>query len=79
MDAQGRVVGLDLGYNGLSGPIPPELGGLSNLERLNLYSNDLSGAIPPELGGLSNLEGLHLSYERSFRARFRRSWAACRI
>ena len=60
MDAQGRVVGLDLGYNGLSGPIPPELGGLSNLERLNLYSNDLSGPIPPELGGLSNLERLNL-------------------
>ena len=60
VDAQGRVVGLDLGYNGLSGPIPPELGGLSNLERLNLYSNQLSGAIPPELGGLSNLRGLYL-------------------
>ena len=62
VDAQGRVVGLDLGYNGLSGPIPPELGGLSNLERLNLYSNQLSGAIPPELGGLSNLGNLHLGW-----------------
>ena len=62
VDAQGRVVGLDLGYNGLSGPIPPELGGLSNLERLNLYSNQLSGAIPPELGGLSNLWQLNLDW-----------------
>ena len=62
VDAQGRVVGLHLGYNGLSGPIPPELGGLSNLERLNLYSNQLSGAIPPELGGLSNLGNLHLGW-----------------
>ena len=35
VDAQGRVVGLNL-INGLSGPIPPELGGLSNLEELNL-------------------------------------------
>ena len=62
VDAQGRVVGLDLNGNGLSGPIPPELGGLSNLVYLNLYWNDLSGEIPPELGDLSNLEELGLSY-----------------
>ena len=62
VDAQGRVVGLDLGYNGLSGPIPPELGGLSNLEYLGFGENDLSGAIPPELGDLSNLRYLHLSW-----------------
>ena len=62
VDAQGRVVGLDLGYNGLSGPIPPELGGLSNLERLHLHGNDFSGPIPPELGGLSNLESLSLAW-----------------
>ena len=60
VDAQGRVVGLDLGYNGLSGPIPAEVGGLSNLERLNLGGNDLSGPIPPELGDLSNLGSLYL-------------------
>ena len=60
VDAQGRVVGLELGYNGLAGPIPPELGGLSNLERLSLFSSDLSGAIPPELGGLSSLRTLFL-------------------
>ena len=60
MDAQGRVVGLNLGYNGLSGAIPSELGGLSNLERLNLGGNDLSGAIPPELGDLANLVSLWL-------------------
>ena len=60
VDAQGRVVGLDLSGNEVSGAIPPELGGLSNLERLNLGGNALSGAIPPELGGLSNLERLNL-------------------
>ena len=60
VDVQGRVVGLDLGYNGLSGPIPPELGALSNLELLNLDVNALTGAIPPELGDLSNLEYLQL-------------------
>ena len=62
VDAQGRLVGLDLGYNGLSGPIPPELGGLSNLRRLILEWNDLSGAIPPELGDLSNLRDLGLAW-----------------
>ena len=60
VDAQGRVVGLNLRDNGVSGLIPPELGGLSNLERLDLGFNALSGSIPPELGGLSNLERLDL-------------------
>ena len=61
-DAQGRVVGLSLRNNGLSGEIPPELGGLSSLRYLSLGWNDLSGAIPPELGSLSNLQGLSLYY-----------------
>ena len=78
VDAQGRVVGLDLGYNGLSGAIPPELGGLSNLEGLNLAWNDLSGPIPPELGGLSNLKRLNL-YRNELSGAILRSWAACRI
>ena len=38
----------------------PELGGLSNLKELSLYSNRLTGEIPPELGGLSNLTFLSL-------------------
>ena len=50
VDAQGRVVGLDLSGNGLSGPIPRELGGLAHLEELSLAWNVLSGAVPPELG-----------------------------
>ena len=72
-DRQGRVVGLNLGGSwdheaqvlrphGLRGPIPPELGGLSNLERLDLGYNGLSGSIPPDLGELSNLRYLHLGY-----------------
>ncbi|MCY3808686.1 MAG: M66 family metalloprotease [Gemmatimonadetes bacterium] len=59
-DADGRVETLHLGYNDLSGPIPPEMGGLSNLEWLHLYSNSLSGPIPPELGDLGNLGYLYL-------------------
>jgi Leucine-rich repeat (LRR) protein len=44
-----------------TGNIPPQLGNLSNLERLDLESNQLSGNIPPELGNLVNLEVLNLS------------------
>ncbi len=58
-DASGRVVQIDLSghwdsdsrayvRHGLSGPIPPEVGNLSNLTRLSLSVNRLSGPIPPE-------------------------------
>ena len=67
---EGRVIGLALSYydsqikrwisNNVSGPIPPELGDLTKLERMNLRDNDVSGAIPPELGGLVQLERLDL-------------------
>ena len=46
--------------NQLTGEIPPELGGLSNLERLDLGGNQLTGEIPAELGNLSNLTYLGL-------------------
>ena len=60
-DGDGRVIGIDLSSNQLSGAIPPELGNLANLEELSLNVNQLSGAIPPELGNLANLERLYLS------------------
>ena len=70
-DGAGRVVGLDLSgtYDsdigdwrriGLIGPIPPELGDLSQLRTLALEGNELKGPIPPELGNLSHLTQLHL-------------------
>ena len=59
-DASGRVVGLYLFGNQLSGKVPPELGSLSNLRLLQLPDNQLSGDIPPELGNLSNLTFLTL-------------------
>ena len=40
--------------------MPPELGNLSELETLSLYSNELTGGIPPELGNLTNLRELSL-------------------
>lgn len=58
----GRVTTLSLEWNNLSGPLPPELGNLSQLQRLYLYSNDLVGPIPPELGNLTDLEDLSLSH-----------------
>ena len=45
----------------LTGTIPAELGGLTNLERLTLSDNYLTGPIPAELGGLTNLQSLTLS------------------
>ena len=60
VDSNGRVVGLNLYQNELSGIIPSELGKLTNLRWLSLYDNQLSGEIPPELGELTKLESLDL-------------------
>ena len=38
---------------GFRGPIPPELGQLTNLQTLNLNNTHLSGPIPPELDTLT--------------------------
>ena len=59
-DEDGRVVGLELGGNGLKGSLPAELRNLSRLERLDLSHNNLSGPIPAELGRLTHLEVLGL-------------------
>ena len=47
------------GYN-LVGMMPAELGSLSSLQRLHLYSNQLNGTVPAELGSLSSLQRLYL-------------------
>ena len=44
----------------MTGEIPPELGGLSNLTELSLDNNQLTGTIPKELGSLANLQELYL-------------------
>ena len=59
-DANGRVNGLFLGGNQLTGEIPLELGSLANLRSLSLRDNQLTGEIPPELGSLATLERLRL-------------------
>ena len=53
-----RVVVTDAG---LEGTIPAALGGLEELQQLNLGDNALTGTIPGELGGLSKLWLLHLA------------------
>ena len=60
-DASGRVQGLDLAGNDLTGKIPPELGNLASLKVLDLGYNGLTGEIPPELGNLANLRRLNLT------------------
>ena len=59
-DSSGRVIGLRLSSNSLTGPIPVDLGNLSRLRSLSLGGNSLSGPIPAALGSLSNLESLFL-------------------
>jgi len=53
------------GNNHLQGPIPPELGNLTNLQNLTLSSYEggtqLSGSIPVELGNLTRLTYLELA------------------
>ena len=60
----GRVTGLLLIGNRLKGRIPPELGNLSELERLSFSGNQLRGSIPSQLGKLANIKWLILSSNR---------------
>ena len=48
-DANGRVIRLDLGYNGLGGEIPPELGSLGSVVNCIFPSFPIS-VIPAEAG-----------------------------
>ena len=56
----GNVVELSLPDNGLTGPLPPEIGNLTQLRVLNLSGNDLSGAFPGAVSGLSELTELRV-------------------
>ena len=63
-DEEGRVFGLSLTENQLSGEIPAGLGSLPNLQWLRLNENELTGEIPGELGSLSSLQSLDLGGNR---------------
>ena len=59
-NSDGRVARLELIRIQLTGPIPAELGALTNLESLLLVDNQLTGPIPAELGDLAKLRSLVL-------------------
>jgi|GEM_PF-645289 len=54
--AQTTVLEVDMAYNSLSGPIPPELSALTNLQFLSFKSNAMTGTLPSSLGQLTNLK-----------------------
>ena len=56
----GRVTGLSLAQNSLTGAIPSELGNLAGLTGLSLSANELSGTIPAMLENLKRLKILYL-------------------
>jgi hypothetical protein len=51
---------LDLSYNSLSGPLPSEVGTMTNLNELILSGNQLSGQIPSSIGNCIVLQKLLL-------------------
>ena len=56
-----QVIVLDLEAKRLVGPIPPSLGNLTHLTRINLRNNRFYGEIPQEVGHLQHLQHLDLS------------------
>ena len=61
----GRVTSLLFANNKLDGPLPAELGSLSELDSVNMLRNKgIVGAIPSELGNLSKLRTLEIRTSR---------------
>ncbi|KAK8291418.1 hypothetical protein V6Z11_D06G058300, partial [Gossypium hirsutum] len=56
-----NMSGIDVSCNMLTGPIPPELGNLSELHSLNLSHNSLIGFKPSLFSKLEQIESLDLS------------------
>ncbi|XP_037494731.1 BRASSINOSTEROID INSENSITIVE 1-associated receptor kinase 1 isoform X2 [Jatropha curcas] len=63
-NSENSVTRVDLGNANLSGQLVPQLGQLTNLQYLELYSNNISGKVPDELGNLTNLVSLDLYLNR---------------
>ncbi|KAH8942084.1 hypothetical protein BDL97_14G079700 [Sphagnum fallax] len=64
-DSQNNVNYLNLGNQGLSGTLAPQIGNLPFLQNLNLQNNSISGEIPATIGQLTNLTTLFL-YANNF-------------
>ena len=56
-----RVTKIVLYNNNLNGVIPPEIGNLDKLERLELWTNSLSDTIPSEICNLKNLYQIRIT------------------
>ena len=65
-DTWGYVSQIDLGFNGLNGIIPHEVGLLSYLEELRLTANDFQGIIPKSIGLLKKLKVLQINMNGFF-------------
>lgn len=62
--SEGRVVGLDLRDNNLTGILPDAIGDLTGLTDLNLRDNVLMGAVPARFWSLTSLVNVRLSGNR---------------
>jgi len=61
-NSNGFVRDINLSFANMSGELPDEIGNLSSLEFLTIYSNpNLTGEIPAAIGNLTNLVNLNLS------------------
>ncbi|OEL16345.1 putative LRR receptor-like serine/threonine-protein kinase [Dichanthelium oligosanthes] len=60
----GSLAVLWLRDNKISGPIPPEMGNLKNLNTLCMDYNRFTGSIPPTIGNLKNLVVLAIAQNR---------------
>ena len=58
--SSGKVVGIDLSGQDLTGEVPAELSKLTALNYLNLNDNQLTGAVPSEIGNLTALNVMYL-------------------
>jgi hypothetical protein len=59
--SESHVIRLELDSNNLQGPLPPEMGQLTELEILNLANNRLTGTLPEPLFHLERLYNLNLN------------------
>lgn len=55
-----RVISVAVAGKNLSGTLPPELGSLPFLRRLNLHGNRLAGPVPPSIANATSLRSLFL-------------------
>jgi Leucine-rich repeat (LRR) protein len=61
VDAEGRVVELDLSGNNLSGELPETIGNLTRVRYFNVKQNELVGEIPSSIGNMVSLTHLLLN------------------